>query len=443
VSSTIAEPARRRRAPAEESSGGRPHRAGLLRQTAAFARKELAEVVRQPRLLLLLALGPFLILLLFASGYRRTLPQMEVLLVVPAGSPFAGETDEATRLLRDEMHFAGVVEDEAEGVRALTEGEVDLVIIVPADPISDVREGRRSQIRVLHTQLDPVVSQGLSFAASLAVEELNTQVLAGGLGEAQEAAGRISQSLARGGTRALSDPLGASAVGEVEDLSQVDPAVIARPFEGVVEISGAQLRTITDYYAPSAVAVLLQHLGISFGALTMVRERELGFDTIFAIAPSRPLGLVVGKLFSYTLLGVGLSAILIATLRYVLGVPVLGSPVAVALVLLLVVFASACIGLLVSLVSKSDAQAVQIAMLLLLASLFFTGFFLPLEQLEQATRPLSWLLPATHGIELLRSVMLQGETPGWAPLSWLAGLTLGAFVLSWHLTRRRLVVRAA
>jgi ABC-2 type transport system permease protein len=414
---------------------------GGLRQTSAFSRKELAEVLRQPRLLVLLALGPFLVLLIFGSGYRRALPEMEAMLVVPPDSPFATELSAADDLLREEIRIVGTSGDEGAAMAALADGDVDLVIVFPADPVADVRSGRRSAIRVLHTQLDPVVAQGLGYAAHLAVEEVNTRVLAGGLGEAQDAATRVSASLRRGGALATADPRAEETMVEVEDLSAVDPSILARPFEGAVTTTGATLRTITDYYAPSAVAVLLQHLGISFAALTMVRERRLGFDEIFAMSRVRPLSVVVGKLASYAVLGTVLAAILLLTLRYGLGVPVAGSPLHVAVALIAVVVTGACIGLVVSLVSKSDAQAVQIAMLLLLASLFFSGFFLPLAQLQEATRPLSWLLPATHGIQLLQGTMLRGDPLGWSPMAWLMGLAVAAFLLAWTLTRRRLVVR--
>ena len=71
-------------------------------------------------------------------------------------------------------------------------------------------------------------------------------------------------------------------------------------------------------------------------------------------------------------------------------------------------FASIGLGFVISLASASDAQAVQYTMILLLASLFFSGFFLSVGQLQDAAKWSSLLLPVSYGMRLLRDVMLRG-----------------------------------
>lgn len=62
-------------------------RAAWAVRSLAFVRKELVEIIRQPRLVLTLILGPFLILLVFGLGYLAAPPPLEMLVVAPAGSP--------------------------------------------------------------------------------------------------------------------------------------------------------------------------------------------------------------------------------------------------------------------------------------------------------------------------------------------------------------------
>jgi ABC-2 type transport system permease protein len=95
---------------------------------------------------------------------------------------------------------------------------------------------------------------------------------------------------------------------------------------------------------------------------------------------------------------------------FVLGVPLLGDPWMVALIIGLVVFASLGIGLLISVVSDSERQAVQLALLLLLASVFFSGFVLPINEFREGVQYFAYSLPVTHGIALLQDVMLRGGT---------------------------------
>ena len=58
----------------------------FLLRLISFPSKEIWEVLRQPRLVLTLILGPFLILLLFGVGYTGARPQVKVLMVVPEGA---------------------------------------------------------------------------------------------------------------------------------------------------------------------------------------------------------------------------------------------------------------------------------------------------------------------------------------------------------------------
>jgi ABC-2 type transport system permease protein len=131
---------------------------------------------------------------------------------------------------------------------------------------------------------------------------------------------------------------------------------------------------------------------------------------LFRVSPVNSLELVLGK---YLGLGIVSAVIAIVTsllLVYVLGVPLLGDPWMVALVIGLVVFASLGIGLLISVVSDSERQAVQLALLLLLASVFFSGFVLPINEFTEGVQYLAYALPVTHGIALLQDVMLRGGT---------------------------------
>jgi hypothetical protein len=78
-------------------------------RSLAFVRKEVVEVVRQPRLVATLILGPFLILLLFGLGYRSEMPALRTLFVGDPESPLA---EEVTAGLEDfgggDLEFAAV-----------------------------------------------------------------------------------------------------------------------------------------------------------------------------------------------------------------------------------------------------------------------------------------------------------------------------------------------
>jgi ABC-2 type transport system permease protein len=103
----------------------------------------------------------------------------------------------------------------------------------------------------------------------------------------------------------------------------------------------------------------------------------------------------------------------------------------------LVVFASLGIGLLISVIADSESQAVQLSMLVLLASVFFGGVVQRVEDLRPAVQFVSNALPVTHGIALLQGIMLRGE---WS-LDWhvavLAATGAGLLIVTSLLLRRQ------
>ena len=79
-----------------------------------------------------------------------------------------------------------------------------------------------------------------------------------------------------------------------------------------------------------------------------------------------------------------------------------------ALAMSLVTVASLGLGLLVSALAKSQLQAVQVSMLLLIASVLFAGFLFPLSDLKGPAVVVAYFLPASYGIRALQDIMVRG-----------------------------------
>jgi ABC-2 type transport system permease protein len=164
----------------------------------------------------------------------------------------------------------------------------------------------------------------------------------------------------------------------LDELQQIDPQVIATPFRTEVEsVRGADL-DIVDFYVPSVIALLLQHLCVTFGALTIVMEREAGTFELFQASPLSAIEVLLGKYLSYLLFSAVLAATLTGLLAIGLTVPMRGSWFHYAVTIGALLFASLSIGFVLSLVAQTTTQAVQYSMIVLLSSVFFTGFFLNL-----------------------------------------------------------------
>lgn len=228
-------------------------------------------------------------------------------------------------------------------------------------------------------------------------------------------------------------------------FTSVDSAVLVRPFESRIELAVDEVGEVTDWYAPAAVILMLQQFGVAFGALSFVRERQLGIIDVYRVAPVNAAEALVGKYLAYLAIGGVMGAALLALVVTALGVPVAGSVGQLGLVIGLTLFASIGLGVVISLASASDAQAVQYTLIVLLASLFFSGFFLSLGQLEGVAQWVSYLLPVTYGMQMLRDVMLRGVAPDPDIAVALALYGAVAFALALVAARKRMgpVTRAA
>ncbi len=195
--------------------------------------------------------------------------------------------------------------------------------------------------------------------------------------------------------------------------------------ESIGQASGAYPAVV--YYAPGVLALLVQHTAVSLGALALVRERMMGAFELFRVSPASMVQLLIGKYLGYTVFIAVASAALAAAMR-LLGVPLQGSWSLFALLLLLLTIASLGAGFLISTIAGSDSQAIQFAMIGLLLSIFFSGFFISRDSFAAWIEPVSALIPMSHGVAGFQDLMLRGITPDpdvWIDLGIIAVITFG------------------
>jgi ABC-2 type transport system permease protein len=492
-------------------------------QIGGFLRKETASVIRQPRLLLVLVAGPFLILLLFAIGYDEQQSVLRTAFVGPEGSVYEESIDQFADELQQYVINAGYSDDLVGAQQQLRDGEIDAVVVFPADPLESVLNGEQAEIAVLHDKIDPIQQVAVSVSSQVAVMELNARVLEEIVGRAQETLVPVNDSLTTAETVSdgllaaienddqealeealtqldtatssletvgsasseLARVLGAdeatlaalaefrqstadlrSAVDLSEDASAlsvedattvrerldevietaasaatIDPSVAVRPFASTTASLQRETVTVIDYFAPAAIALLLQHMILTFAAMSLVTDRTLGMFEVFRVGPVNAVRVLAGKYLSFLLIGAVVATSLVALMVLALDLPLRGDVAWVAVGLGGLLTASIGLGLTLALLARSDVQAVQFAMLALLAALFFGGFFLDLEAFDYPVKLLSWLMPVTYATRLMRDVLLRGVDPNVFDLVGLAATTVGFAAAAGSLLYRQLRVR--
>ncbi len=385
-----------------------------LTRILAIVGKELVSIVRRPGALFSLVLGPFLIMALFGAGYGGYKRPLETIVVLPPDSGLPTDAQTYQDVAGEGFRIDVITSDEAAAMDQLTRQLIDVVVVAPADVEANFKAGRRSQIDVRVNVTDPVAQTYAIFLARGLEAAVNRQVIAQAVTESKGYA--IGQGLA--------------------DVPRIPADVVAAPTEASVTNVAQSAPTVVQYFAPAVLALILQHLAVTLIALSVVREKTSGLFELFRISPITTAELVTGKLIAFGLFAGAVAFATIALLVVGFGVPVLAQPGWIALVAGLLIASSLGLGLIIAAVSDSEPQTVQLSLLVLLASVFFSGFVLAISEFSEPIRSLIYALPVANAIRLFGDFMFRGGTVVLWQVWLLVGLSVAYIGGSWVLLRR-------
>src|SRR6266852_349475 len=178
-----------------------------------------------------------------------------------------------------------------------------------------------------------------------------------------------------------------------------------------------------NFLLPGLTAILLLNVTTFLTAFSIVREKERGTLEQLFVTPVRPMGLLFGKLLPYLAIGFSELCLILTFMRFVFQVPIHGHVLVLAFLSLPYLFVSLSIGILVSSKANSQSEAIQLAFLTFLPSIFFSGYIFPRETMPTIFYVISYFIPASYYINITRGIILRGA--GLAHL-WLDGLVLFA-----------------
>lgn len=376
-------------------------------RVTAVIRKEMRELARRPGAIASLMLGPLIVVGLFGVGFSGQRGPLETLVVVPRGAGLPEDVETYSQMEAGAIRVVGVTPDLESAHDRMRNGEIRLLVVLPGDLRARFERGEQGLLIVEWNEMDPIKS-GIAQATAVGLlQELNRQLLKSAL----QSVGIENVTIGSPGVKIPAD-------------------VVASPLRLEARNNAPARPTFVAFFAPAVLALVLQHLAITLTALSMIRERTSGAMDLFRVSPVHGLELLVGKYLAYGVLTLVIAAFLVAMLTIPLNIPLVGNRLDLAWLVLLLTFASLGLGLLISLVADSERQAVQLAMLVLLAGMFFSGFVLPVEEFREPIRYLAYLMPVTYGVALFQDEMLRGGGgPAWYEGALLA-IGVGLFTLT-------------
>jgi ABC-2 type transport system permease protein len=184
-----------------------------------------------------------------------------------------------------------------------------------------------------------------------------------------------------------------------------------------------------NFFLPGLTAVLLLNVTTFLTAFSIVREKERGTLEQLFVTPVRPLGLLLGKLLPYLFIGFAELCAIVTCMRFVFQVPIHGNVLLLGLFSLPYLFVSLSIGILVSSKANSQSEAIQLAFLTFLPSIFFSGYIFPRETMPKIFYIISYFVPASYYINITRGIILRGAGLSQLWIDALALFAIGSLLL--------------
>ncbi len=344
----------------------------MARRLLALTRKEVRQLLRDRSNLALGIALPVLLILLFGYGISMDIDNVPVAVVMEDASPAAADV------------VAGLQ-------------------LSPTFAVSTVRAMRDAEQLMDAHAVDAILRVPVDFSRQLAAGQGRLQLVVHG---ADAATARMVQGYVAGALAHWS-------------LRQADAqARLGAPPPGAVYGSVAidqrmwfnAANTSTWYLVPGLIVLIMTLTGAFLTSLVVAREWERGTLEALFVTPVRPTEILLAKMIPYFVVGmIGFGLCLLAA-RWLFHVPVMGSLWLLLLASVLYMFVALGVGLLISSVTKNQFVASQVALLAgFLPALMLSGFLFDLHNVPLAVRIVGQALPATHFLDLIKTLMLAGN----------------------------------
>jgi ribosome-dependent ATPase len=388
-------------ADAERPSQQRPrHNAARTRTTQGFWAiliKEFFHIRRQPSTIFFMLVVPVMQTLIFGYAIDTQIENLPTVVFDLDGRRHGRELIEAFENTR-KFEIIEYAHDEDSFRRALSSGRAKVGLRIPPNYSERLIRGEQVQVQVL---IDGSDSQAATTA-------LNSANLLGG---------RLSLNVAR--PRAESAGLAPSrdAAGRLAAPIEIRPRLLYN-----------QNLESAHFFVPGLVGIILQLVTLFLTSFAVVRERELGTLEQLFVTPVGRVGLLLGKLVPYAVVGLAETMIVLTVMVYVFGVPINGSLLLLISLAALFLVCGLGLGLLVSTLAKTQVEALQFAFMIMLPSVLLSGFMFPRAEMPLPIYLLTYLIPVTYFIEILRGIVLRGAD-FFDLLPWVVGLTICCAVI--------------
>ena len=343
-----------------------------LRRVKAIAKKEIIQVWRDPRSLMVVLLMPLMQMALLGYGVNLDIKHVTICTFDREGSQ---QSQSLMKAFQASPYF-NIVETDRDYdslKRAIDADRCRMAVVIPPDFSEDLATRNSAQVQAILDATDD-----------------NTANIARGYAEAV--------------VRTFSADVQAQ---RLEALGQQppNPPVIAQ-----YRVWFNEDLVSRDFIIPGVVALVLALVGAQLTSLTLSREWERGTMEVLLSTPVTRMELMAGKILPYFFIGMFDAALCLAIAVFWFETPFRGSVTTLFLTTSLFLIVVLGVGYFISAGIRSQIGASQIALFVtLLPATLLSGFAFPIEQMPGAIQAITYLVPARYYFAILKAVFLKGS----------------------------------
>ncbi len=342
-----------------------------FKRILSVTKKEFIHIKRDKASLAIALMMPIMMLLLF--GFAVNTDVNNVKLVVYDGSKTV-ESRELISKFSNSNYFRlykGV--DSYEDVeKSIALGEAKTGLVIPSEYTKNLKRGETSEIQVLVDGSDPTIAR--TAMSYLLIISNNYSV-------------KLKQVEAKKSGMNKTGAIGISA----------KPFVLYNP---TLESS--------KFNIPGVIGLILQNITVILTSFAMVREREKGTIEQLIMTPVSSFELITGKLIPYIVIGFFDLIMVLLLGNLIFGMTVQGSLSLLIFLGTMFLICALAMGMLISTVAKTQLQAMQASIALLLPSVLLSGFMFPRESMPKIIYYISNIFPITYFLDILRGIIVKG-----------------------------------
>jgi ABC-2 type transport system permease protein len=363
----------------------------------AMARKEVVQILRDTRSLIIVVIMPVILVLLFGYGVNLDQKHLPIYVWDREGS------QESQDLLKrfqasDYFEVIRVVNSYPELLRAIDDGRIRMALVIPWNFSQAVHDGGGTAVQALVDATDDNTANVAMGYAQAIVQAYSSQV-------------------------------------QLEWLQQRGQAAQPPPLRVETRTWYNEDLESSAFIIPGVLALVMSVIGAFLTSLTIAREWERGTMEQLVSTPVTPLEIMLGKLAPYFIIGMFDVVVCALLALYWFHVPFRGSFVALLISSALFMVVVLALGFFISVVAKNQLAASQMALLAtFLPAFLLSGFLYAIEQMPVILQWITRILPARYYVSLLKKIFLKGTATSLLYAD-LIPLTIFALVLTVLATR--------